>query len=206
MPPKTKPATAKRGPPLPLRLYLIVFNLASFFGWMLILATLLKHLALGPQQPSGPILFAQKVTASLRPLRLAIVRTFSHLPEPIATLFERAAISHQFIGALVAFVQSAAILEVVHAALGWVRSPVPTTAIQVASRLFMVWAVSERYDQSWTSPWYASMVLAWSITETIRYPFYANQLMGSESPGLLWLRYVCPEPYFPLVSARCTDL
>ena len=37
-------------------------------------------------------------------------------------------------------VQSAAILEVVHAALGLVRSPVVTTAIQVASRLLLVWA------------------------------------------------------------------
>lgn len=33
------------------------------------------------------------------------------------------------------------------------------------------------------------MVLSWSITECIRYPFYAFGLIGSEPGFLLWLRY-----------------
>lgn len=37
--------------------------------------------------------------------------------------------------------QSLAILEVVHAAVGLVRSPVFTTAQQVASRIFVVWGI-----------------------------------------------------------------
>lgn len=39
--------------------------------------------------------------------------------------------------------QTLAVLEVVHAALGWVRSPVGTVASQVASRLWTVWGVVE---------------------------------------------------------------
>lgn len=38
-------------------------------------------------------------------------------------------------------VQSLAVLEVVHAGMGIVRSPVFTTAQQVASRLFIVWGI-----------------------------------------------------------------
>jgi very-long-chain (3R)-3-hydroxyacyl-CoA dehydratase len=38
-------------------------------------------------------------------------------------------------------------------------------------------------------PAYASMVLSWSITEVIRYVFYACTLVGSEPYPLLWLRY-----------------
>ena len=34
-------------------------------------------------------------------------------------------------------------LEVVHSAVGWVRSPVPTTLAQVASRVWTVWGVVE---------------------------------------------------------------
>jgi very-long-chain (3R)-3-hydroxyacyl-CoA dehydratase len=43
-------------------------------------------------------------------------------------------------GVLLQVVQTAAALEVVHALLGLVRSPVGTTALQVASRLTLVWA------------------------------------------------------------------
>lgn len=171
-----------------LRVYLIAFNLVSFFGWVLILSTLVKHLAVGAQMPSYPIVFSSKVLARFRPLRVFLTSTYPTVPEPFGELLRRASTSMMALGSLVAFVQSLAILEVVHAALGWVRSPVPTTAIQVASRLFMVWGVSEKFSAASGSPWYASMVLAWSITESVRYPFYANALMGSESDGLLWAR------------------
>lgn len=183
----TKPV--KRGPPAPIRYYLVFFNFLSFFGWVIILSTLVKHLALGPQPHSGPVKFATDVLSRFRLVKIGIVKSYSHLfPERIAAVLERASNSHTFVGSIVALVQSLAVLEVVHAAIGWVRSPVATTAIQVASRLFMVWGVTERYSQAWSSPFYASMVLAWAITECIRYPFYANQLLGQEGPGLLWAR------------------
>lgn len=191
MPPKSKAksgSSAPREQPLALRGYLIAFNLVSFFGWVLILSTLVKHLAVGAQMPSYPIVFSSKVLARFRPLRVFLTSTYAHVPEPLGELLRRASTTMMSLGSLVAFVQSLAILEVVHAALGWVRSPVPTTAIQVASRLFMVWGVSERFAAASGSPWYASMVLAWSVTESVRYPFYANALMGQESEGLLWAR------------------
>jgi very-long-chain (3R)-3-hydroxyacyl-CoA dehydratase len=50
------------------------------------------------------------------------------------------------VGVPTALVQSAAVMEVVHAAVGWVSSPVGTTAAQVASRLFAVWGVVELYE------------------------------------------------------------
>src|SRR5882724_5815564 len=39
------------------------------------------------------------------------------------------------------------------------------------------------------NPIYASMVLAWSMTEIIRYSFYATNLLKYEPRWLLWLRY-----------------
>ena len=180
---------AKRRLPEPVRIYLIIFNFVSFFGWIIVLSTLIKHLALGPQPFSPPVQLAADLLARFRLVKIGIVKSYSHIfPEPIANLLERASNSHTFVGSVVALVQSLAVLEVVHAAIGFVRSPVITTAIQVASRLFMVWGVTERYSQAWSSPFYASMVLAWAITECIRYPFYANQLLDSEGPAMLWAR------------------
>ena len=40
-----------------------------------------------------------------------------------------------------------------------------------------------------TNPLYASMVLSWSLTEVVRYSFYAFSLLGSEPAPLAWLRY-----------------
>lgn len=207
MPPKSQQSKKSKGSgssskpkeqPLFVKLYLIAFNLVSFFGWVLILSTLVKHLIAGPQTPSYPIQFSSKLLARFRPLRIFLTSTYPNVPEPLAEALRRSSQVLMHVGALVAAVQSLAILEVVHAALGWVRSPVPTTAIQVASRLFMVWAVSERFEQASGSAWYASMVLAWSITESVRYPFYANSLMGSESDGLLWARYTLFYVLYPL--------
>lgn len=206
MAPKAQQATGKgkgsgsksKEQPILIRLYLIAFNLLSFFGWVLILSTLFKHLIAGPQTPSYPIALSSKLLARFRPLRVFFTSTYPNVPEPLGEALRRSSQVLMHIGALVAAVQSLAILEVVHAALGWVRSPVPTTAIQVASRLFLVWGVSERFEQASGSAWYASMLFAWSVTEAVRYPFYANSLMGSESDGLLWARYTLFYVLYPL--------
>ena len=42
--------------------------------------------------------------------------------------------------------QSAALLEILHAAVGLVRSPVIVTALQVGSRIAALWAVNESED------------------------------------------------------------
>lgn len=42
------------------------------------------------------------------------------------------------------------------------------------------------------------MVLAWSLTEVIRYSFYAASLLGSEPHFLLWLRYTTFFALYPI--------
>lgn len=41
-------------------------------------------------------------------------------------------------------------------------------------------------------PLYTTMILAWSITEIIRYGFYECALLGVDIPALTWARYVSP--------------
>jgi very-long-chain (3R)-3-hydroxyacyl-CoA dehydratase len=43
--------------------------------------------------------------------------------------------------------------------------------------------------QAQRSPFYASMVLSWALTEVIRYTFYAASIVGWEFAPLLWARY-----------------
>ncbi|KAL9539291.1 hypothetical protein MBANPS3_010345 [Mucor bainieri] len=88
------------------------------------------------------------------------------------------------------YVQTAALFEVLHPLLGWVRAPFMTTAMQVASRLFLVWAVNDVVPEIHTHWSFTTMVIAWSIAECVRYIFYVFHLSGGEVPSLImWARY-----------------
>lgn len=64
-----------------------------------------------------------------------------------------------------------------------------TTAMQVASRLLLVWGVGYNFPQTtkW-SPAYSSMLLAWSVTEVVRYGYFVFVLTGGVPRFWTWLR------------------
>ncbi|KAF3989078.1 hypothetical protein FT663_03012 [Candidozyma haemuli var. vulneris] len=89
--------------------------------------------------------------------------------------------------------QSLAIIEVINSATGVVKSPVFTTASQVASRLLIVLGIFLALPYSpanyhWV---YMSLNVSWAITEIVRYSYYASHLKDPENvPYILtWLRY-----------------
>ena len=85
--------------------------------------------------------------------------------------------------------QTAAILEIIHCAIGIVPSSTFTTAMQVFSRLCTVWlfTVPDRKVQNNTS--ILLYLAAWTITEIIRYSFYACTLLDYLPYFLQWCRY-----------------
>ena len=91
-------------------------------------------------------------------------------------------------GLYLAYLQSVALLEVVHAALGWVRSGVISNVIQIASRLFVIWVAGVMGDtgKHWA---YAVMALAWALSDFTRYAYYLTQLTEFSAPFLKWARY-----------------
>ncbi|KAJ3033603.1 hypothetical protein HDV00_006029 [Rhizophlyctis rosea] len=100
----------------------------------------------------------------------------------------------------VKWVQTAAVLEVLHSLLGFVRSPVTTTIMQISSRLFLVWAVVNLFPvpelyQYWP---YTTMIIAWSIADAVRYLFYGLNLFGLQPKWLLWCRYTFFYVLYPL--------
>ena len=87
-------------------------------------------------------------------------------------------------------VQTAAALEVLHAAAGLVRSSPATAAVQVASRLVVLWGAGVASPAAAASPWAALMVAAWGASEPPRYAFYLYGLAGARPPAALtWVRY-----------------
>lgn len=105
--------------------------------------------------------------------------------------------------------QTLAILEIFHALVGIVRANPLTTALQVASRLLLVWVIldlfpeivvknrllgsrTQYYAGTIGGPYgYAGIILAWGVTECIRYSFFVwkEGLGNGRVPEwLTWLR------------------
>lgn len=97
--------------------------------------------------------------------------------------------------------QTGAVAEVAHAATGLVRTPAATTALQVSSRLFLLWPILEGLAPVRGRAAVATMVGAWAATEVPRYAFYAvGAASGSAAVPrwLVWLRYTTFLPLYPL--------
>lgn len=97
--------------------------------------------------------------------------------------------------------------EIVIHPTGIVRSPLPTTLLQVSSRLLLVWGVVNAYPRATSpSPFYTSMIVAWALSEIVRYSYFVLNLrrLGSSSgreevPAFVtWLRYNLFYVLYPL--------
>ena len=101
--------------------------------------------------------------------------------------------------------QTLAVLEIINALLGLVRASPATTAMQVSSRLLVVWGVLAAFPEIVVgreivgvrtrsvgragSYAFVGCALAWGVTEVVRYGFFAAQLgLGRVPSWLLWLR------------------
>ena len=95
--------------------------------------------------------------------------------------------------------QGMAVLEIIHALLKWVKSPLGSTVAQVLSRL-LVLGLIDAYFFKWdivpaieTTAFLTAgitmAVLAWSITEIVRYLSYFTALINRQPMWLLWMRY-----------------
>lgn len=122
-----------------MKYYLVLYNILSTLGWayiLLIAANAVFNLdgthATVPPSPKAGTVQGQVEAA---------------LPAVLVPAIRRAARAYAEVGAQTAFVQSFAALEVLHVLLGWVRSPLGTTLIQVGSRLYLVWGITHLFPQ-----------------------------------------------------------
>lgn len=140
--------------------YLLFYNVLSCFAWAWVLERVVFELFFTPSTPSS-----------------------------LSDVSSRAGEIYGKIGKSIKLIQSCAALEILHSLLKLVRSGTLTTFMQVSSRLCIVLAIMPDFPQLGTSPIYASMVMAWSFTEVIRYAHYACSLAKIHSDLLGWLRY-----------------
>ncbi|XP_074766384.1 very-long-chain (3R)-3-hydroxyacyl-CoA dehydratase 2 isoform X2 [Athene noctua] len=109
------------------------------------------------------------------------------------------------------FFQTGALLEVgivvfpsttniciLHCAFGIVPSSVVLTAFQVMSRVFLTWAVTHSVKEVQTEDSVLLFVVAWTITEIIRYSFYTFSLLNHLPYLIKWARYTLFIVLYPM--------
>lgn len=94
--------------------------------------------------------------------------------------------------------QNAAVLEILHAAFRLVPSNVAITTFQVFSRVFLVCGVLLATPTGPQSPGLPLALVAWSVTEIIRYLYYTLNLVGAVPYFLVWCRYTFFIILYPL--------
>lgn len=156
-----------------IAVYLVAYNALSACAWIAVLVRVLA--AAGPA-------FAKAWAASARATRVSA----------LCAATAAAARAGQVAGSpMLAAVQSCAILEVAHAALGFVPAPVLQTAVQVLSRLLVgVQVVHRMAVGRATGHWaFLAIVVAWSLADATRYAYYVLNMSGRAPAALRWLRY-----------------
>lgn len=77
--------------------------------------------------------------------------------------------------------------------------------MQVMSRLLLVWGITYPFPFVTQAPFYASMLVAWSVTEVIRYSYFATSLAGLQPSLLTFLRYNTFFILYPLgIFSECS--
>jgi len=147
--------------------YLILYNALSCLGWAYVLVVTYLHLTdtplpeiFGSTSEGASVFSFHTLTEYIRELIKELVREAKNLfipsknlliaariPLQLLGVYNRMITTYDVVGGAVAIVQTAAALEIVHSISGLVKSPIPTAVIQVYSRLFLVWGVTQRYEQ-----------------------------------------------------------
>lgn len=90
------------------------------------------------------------------------------------------------------------ILEVLHALLGLVRGSPLAALVQWTGRANVLYAIVLAIPEIKAAAPAGIMIIAWSLSEIIRYPWYAAQLKGTCPFWLTWLRYTMFIPLYPI--------
>ncbi|XP_024230630.1 very-long-chain (3R)-3-hydroxyacyl-CoA dehydratase 1 isoform X2 [Oncorhynchus tshawytscha] len=94
---------------------------------------------------------------------------------------------YKSIARILKFFQTVALVEVGHCAIGIVRTSVIVTGVQVCSRIFMVWFITNSIKQNEESV--ILFLVVWTLTEITRYSFYTFNLLNHLPYFIKWARY-----------------
>lgn len=137
----------------------MIYNAYSAVAWLYPLVITILHLYGITQSKishsAAPSIVKEVLVGGLPPMTLgygpanaAAIHKYPWAPAVLQKVLKRSESTFAIVGSEVQFIQTCAVLEILHSALGWVRSPLGTVMSQVASRLILVWGIA---------PWFPSV-------------------------------------------------
>ncbi|KAF2931141.1 hypothetical protein DAI22_05g187700 [Oryza sativa Japonica Group] len=183
----------------PSQLYLLSYNSVQALGWFVALLRLLPCLAPPSSVHSSYAVAGDLVCACIPP------------PCPSSYVFDLVS-SRRAEGVMFFFspflgirfllfqglLQTWAILETIHAAIGLVHTSPLLAFLQWGGRTHFVLAVVRQIPEVQSSPSVFITFMAWSISEVIRYSHYALTTLKVCPPWLTYLRYTAFIPLYPI--------
>lgn len=132
--------------------YLLFYNIISCGLWIQILLLTLSYIVTPHDAPADQSSILSPVYRFLNINQSSSTAAPKFVQSAIDQL--KGSYHYMGIGTWVKVTQTLAVLDVVHAALGLVKSNVGTAASQVFSRLWAVWAVVEMVPEVSSPVWY----------------------------------------------------
>lgn len=105
---------------------------------------------------------------------------------------------HRIVHVSAALFQMISLLEVFHALVGLVRGSPVAALLQWTGRANVLYAIILAIPEIKAAVPAGTMIIAWSLSEIVRYPWYAAQLKGTCPFWLTWLRYTMFIPLYPV--------
>lgn len=154
----------------PNEIYLVIYNSVSALSWCIILLITLNDVRTYPS-----------------PSNIYISREYTDHPHKFLLILQLAN----------------ALIEIGHSVYGYVKSPIPTLLLQFTARLLITIGITYSLPDSpgnFCFPAFVGLSIAWSITEIIRYSYYAFKLISPDNIPyqLVWLRYTSFYVLYPL--------
>lgn len=96
--------------------------------------------------------------------------------------------------------QSISLLETAHSMIGLVKSSPAMNIMQWAGRSHVLFCIVQSVPALQRSGFTGVLLLVWSLSEVIRYPWYALSSLSPAGPPdwLTWLRYTAFIPLYPV--------
>lgn len=98
----------------------------------------------------------------------------------------------------VTFFQTLQAIEVIHCAIGLVSSNAVQTAMQIASRLLVVWGILLPVPEAREVFGVPLLLFAWSLAESTRYIYYALNIYDVIPKFVTWCRYTFFIALYPI--------
>ncbi|XP_078314115.1 very-long-chain (3R)-3-hydroxyacyl-CoA dehydratase-like isoform X2 [Crassostrea virginica] len=104
----------------------------------------------------------------------------------------------RLVGTQIMVCQTAAVMEILHPAMGLVKSSPIAPLLQVLGRNFILFVIILHEENIQSAPLVFFLLLTWSLIEVVRYPFYMLAVLNIKIYVVTWLRYTLWMPLYPV--------